>query len=411
MVRILDRMEADGLLERRARSGRPPRPPPLSHRQGQAAARGDLAPRRADPRRDCSPASRKQEREAFIDVLERLHANICALDSAPIAAPQPRTTAARCPAATSAARAASSNDGRTMARNCRANPTSRAAVRRRPRDGWKQRLRLPLMLLGADGRRRRRAYFYLTGGRYEIDRRCLRAGRACRDQRQRRRPGARARRAATTSRCTRATLLFRLDDAPFRIAVEEAAGPAGHRAAADRVAQGELPAAPGRAARRRSDTLAFQQTRIRPAAAPDRLGHRLAAAGRSRLARARRGARSSSPARSSRSARWSPTWAATRTSRPTSIRPVQQAQAALDRAKLESVLHRDQRAERRHRHRSSSCRSAATSTPRRRCSRWCRPATSGSRPTSRRTSSTHMRRPGGHGQDRQLSRARPSRAR
>ena len=52
MVRILDRMEADGLLERRPDPGGPARAPPVSHRQGQAAARRNLAPGRADARRD-----------------------------------------------------------------------------------------------------------------------------------------------------------------------------------------------------------------------------------------------------------------------------------------------------------------------------------------------------------------------
>ena len=79
MVRILDRMEADGLIERR--------PDPVDRR-----ARCLYLTRKAKPLLDkiwrLSELSRaetfagisRQEREAFMDLLERMHSNVCALD-------------------------------------------------------------------------------------------------------------------------------------------------------------------------------------------------------------------------------------------------------------------------------------------------------------------------------------------
>ncbi len=85
MVRILDRMEADGLLERR--------PDPADRR-----ARCLYLTSRAKPYLDeiwrLSDATRAEafagigakEREAFLDVLERVHANLCALKDRPVEA-------------------------------------------------------------------------------------------------------------------------------------------------------------------------------------------------------------------------------------------------------------------------------------------------------------------------------------
>jgi DNA-binding MarR family transcriptional regulator len=79
MVRILDRMEADGLIERR---------PDTADRR----ARCLHLTRKAKPLLDkiwrLSELSRaetfagisRQEREAFMDLLERMHSNVCALD-------------------------------------------------------------------------------------------------------------------------------------------------------------------------------------------------------------------------------------------------------------------------------------------------------------------------------------------
>ena len=82
MVRILDRMEADGLLERR--------PDPADRR-----ARCLYLTPKAKPRLEqiwrMSDATRaevfagvgKDERDVLIDVLERIHANLCRLEGTP----------------------------------------------------------------------------------------------------------------------------------------------------------------------------------------------------------------------------------------------------------------------------------------------------------------------------------------
>ena len=83
MVRILDRMEADGLLERR--------PDPVDRR-----ARCLYLPRKAKPlldniwrlaeltRAEIFAGIGRRDRDAFIDVLERMHRNACALGDQPI---------------------------------------------------------------------------------------------------------------------------------------------------------------------------------------------------------------------------------------------------------------------------------------------------------------------------------------
>jgi MarR family transcriptional regulator for hemolysin len=87
MVRILDRMEADGLLERRF--------DPVDRR-----ARCLYLTRKARPlldeiwhlaeltRAEVFAGISRQEREAFIGMLERMHTNVCALEDGPIEAPQ-----------------------------------------------------------------------------------------------------------------------------------------------------------------------------------------------------------------------------------------------------------------------------------------------------------------------------------
>jgi MarR family transcriptional regulator for hemolysin len=87
MVRILDRMEADGLLERRS--------DPADRR-----ARCLYLTRRAKPLLDeiwhMSELTRaetfagigREEREAFIGLLESMHANMCALDEQPVDVPR-----------------------------------------------------------------------------------------------------------------------------------------------------------------------------------------------------------------------------------------------------------------------------------------------------------------------------------
>jgi MarR family transcriptional regulator, transcriptional regulator for hemolysin len=87
MVRILDRMEADGLLERRL--------DPADRR-----ARCLYLTRKARPlldeiwhladltRAEVFAGIGRREREAFITMLERMHNNVCALEDHPIQAPQ-----------------------------------------------------------------------------------------------------------------------------------------------------------------------------------------------------------------------------------------------------------------------------------------------------------------------------------
>jgi MarR family transcriptional regulator for hemolysin len=88
MVRILDRMEADGLLERR--------PDPDDRRARRVHLTAKAKPlleeiwRLADlTRAETFAGIPRAEREAFIAVLERLDANLSALDDAPPAAPRP----------------------------------------------------------------------------------------------------------------------------------------------------------------------------------------------------------------------------------------------------------------------------------------------------------------------------------
>jgi MarR family transcriptional regulator for hemolysin len=91
MVRILDRMEADGLLERR--------PDPNDRRARclfltpKAKALlddiwhlGDLT------RAEVFAGIARPERETFLDVLERIYANACALEDRPLLANEARTS-------------------------------------------------------------------------------------------------------------------------------------------------------------------------------------------------------------------------------------------------------------------------------------------------------------------------------
>jgi MarR family transcriptional regulator for hemolysin len=110
MVRILDRMEADGLLERR--------PDPADRR-----ARCLYLTRKANPlldkiwrwagltRAETFAGFSQQEREAFIGLLERMHSNVCALDDRPIEAV--RTAAVMQPDPKPAKRASRARKART----------------------------------------------------------------------------------------------------------------------------------------------------------------------------------------------------------------------------------------------------------------------------------------------------------
>jgi MarR family transcriptional regulator, transcriptional regulator for hemolysin len=93
MVRILDRMEADKLLERR--------PDPADRRARRLYLTRKAAPTLAEieriselTRNEIFAGVSKTERQAFLKVLERVHENACALDAATSPAPaQPNPAA------------------------------------------------------------------------------------------------------------------------------------------------------------------------------------------------------------------------------------------------------------------------------------------------------------------------------
>jgi MarR family transcriptional regulator for hemolysin len=95
MVRILDRMEADKLLERR--------PDPADRRARRLYLTRKAAPTLAEieriselTRNEIFAGVSKTDREAFLKVLERVHANVCALEAAaPAVATQPTPAASR----------------------------------------------------------------------------------------------------------------------------------------------------------------------------------------------------------------------------------------------------------------------------------------------------------------------------
>jgi DNA-binding MarR family transcriptional regulator len=94
MVRILDRMEADGLLERR--------PDPVDRRARCLYLTGKTRPlldqiwRLADATRaEAFAGIGREEREAFLDVLERVYANVCALKDQPLDAAPAKGAARR----------------------------------------------------------------------------------------------------------------------------------------------------------------------------------------------------------------------------------------------------------------------------------------------------------------------------
>ncbi|HUK56845.1 MAG TPA: MarR family transcriptional regulator [Nitrospiria bacterium] len=83
MVRILDRMEADGLLERRPDPG--DRRARRLYLTGKGRTLLDKIWRLAElTRAETFAGIRRQDRDAFMDLLERIHRNVCALDDQPI---------------------------------------------------------------------------------------------------------------------------------------------------------------------------------------------------------------------------------------------------------------------------------------------------------------------------------------
>jgi MarR family transcriptional regulator, transcriptional regulator for hemolysin len=87
MVRILDRMEADGLLERRPDPG--DRRARCLYLTAKAKPLLDEIWRLAElTRAETFAGINRQERDAFIGLLERMHGNVCALDGQPVEPPQ-----------------------------------------------------------------------------------------------------------------------------------------------------------------------------------------------------------------------------------------------------------------------------------------------------------------------------------
>jgi membrane fusion protein (multidrug efflux system) len=140
------------------------------------------------------------------------------------------------------------------------NKPGGSAVRPRPTKDWRSRLRLPLMLLGLAIVAAFAAYVYLTGGRFETtDDAYVRAARVDISADV----AGRVQELAVRDNqiVSKGDVLFRLDDAPFRIAVEEASAQlAAARLQIEslkanyRQRQAELASA--------QDTLAFQQHEV-----------------------------------------------------------------------------------------------------------------------------------------------------
>ena len=297
MVRILDRMEADGVLERRPdpddrRARRlylTAKAKPLLEeiwRLADADAGRDLRRHRARRARGLHRRARAARRQSARPRRRR-------------AAPVGATQLARRPEAGAASRRVAHETGIMNAstpseqaacrvhRSAAARPAPSRAGRRAGRAGWtERRLRLPLMLFGPIVVAIVAAYVYLTGGRYEsTDDAYVQAARV-------------AISANVAGRVVeldvhdnqpvhKGEVLFRLDDAPFRIAVDEASAQlAAARLQVEslkanyRQRQAELASAAGHAR--------LPAARARAPAEAARLGHRFAAAGRSRRARARR---------------------------------------------------------------------------------------------------------------------------
>ena len=182
----------------------------------------------------------------------------------------------------------------------------------------------------------------------------------------------------------RGDVLFRLDDRQFPHRGRGSAGQTGRRAHADQRRQGDLPP-PAVRSGRRARHAGLPAARIRAPAATAAVGHQLARAVRAGAARGAAGAiaaqlgaaagrqRAGDARRQSGSAARSASGG--------------DAGAGGTRSRQSrSVLYRDPRARRRRGGaRSSSCRSATTSMPRRRYSAWYRAAMSGSRPISKKT--------------------------
>jgi DNA-binding PadR family transcriptional regulator len=92
MVRILDRMEADGLLERRADPG--DRRARRLYLTAKAKPLLDEIWHLAEQTRaETFAGVSKVDREGFIDVLERMHRNVCDLDGTAIDAAPPQIKA------------------------------------------------------------------------------------------------------------------------------------------------------------------------------------------------------------------------------------------------------------------------------------------------------------------------------
>ncbi|HTN42244.1 MAG TPA: MarR family transcriptional regulator [Nitrospiria bacterium] len=87
MVRILDRMEADGLIERR--SDPADRRARRLYLTGKGRTLLDKIWRLAElTRAETFSGINREDREAFMGLLERMHRNVCALEDRPITSPE-----------------------------------------------------------------------------------------------------------------------------------------------------------------------------------------------------------------------------------------------------------------------------------------------------------------------------------
>ena len=181
--------------------------------------------------------------------------------------------------------------------------------------------------------------------------------------------------------------LYRLDDAPFRIAVSDAEA---------KLASTRLQIASLKSTYRQKqvelqsarDTLAYAQRQFDRNYAPPDVRNRLAGAVRSGIERVSIWDISRWPMPSRASPSRSPISAATRISLPSAIRWSSKRRRPWTARGSICRIRSSRRRPTGSSPRSSSCRWATTSRPRRPCSPWCRRMMCGSRRTSRRRSST-----------------------
>jgi hypothetical protein len=132
LVRILDRMENDGWLERQTRSGGPSRPPSVPQAECAAGAQTDLGHRRPLAQRGIWSGSKRGQRSQLLDLLERVHDNLNTL------LPETPSRSVRCVRPDSSARdgtARREKPGTQARARCARNAVEYLHERRDCRDG------------------------------------------------------------------------------------------------------------------------------------------------------------------------------------------------------------------------------------------------------------------------------------